>query len=115
VRAILARLNKTRGVRGSMISGRDGIVIASDFSLEVQEQQIGAISSQMLVALDAALSRIKMGAFKRFTVAGSDNKLLLTNAGSTILIVLLARDVNMGMINVDIKTAAEAIDQNSKM
>src|ERR1700709_2271748 len=98
MRAILAQLNKTQGVWGSMVVGRDGIVVASDFSMEGQETQIGAISSQILVALDGALKRIKMGEFKRFMIGGSENKLALINVGQTILIVMLRREVNMGMV-----------------
>lgn len=115
MRAILAELNKTQGVWGSMVAGRDGIVIASDFSIDVQESQIGAISSQILVALDGALKRIKMGEFKRFMIGGSENKLALINVGQTILIVLMRRDVNMGLANIEIKNAVEAVAKNSRM
>jgi predicted regulator of Ras-like GTPase activity (Roadblock/LC7/MglB family) len=115
MRAILAQLNKTPGVWGSLIAGRDGIVIASDFSVETPESQVGAISSQILVALDGALKRIKMGDFKRFIIGGSESKLALVNVGQTILIVLMRRDVNMGMVNVEIKNAADAVAKNSRM
>ena len=115
MRAILAQLNKTQGIWGSMVVGRDGIVIASDFSIEVLESQIGAISSQILVALDGALKRIKMGEFKRFMIGGSENKLALINAGKTILVVLLRRDANMGLVNVEIKNAVDAVANNSLM
>ncbi|MEI6231660.1 MAG: roadblock/LC7 domain-containing protein [Planctomycetota bacterium] len=115
MRAILAQLNKTQGVWGSMVVGRDGIIIASDFSIDVSEQQMGAIASQILVALDGALKRIKLGEFKRFMIGGSENKLALINVGQTILVVLLRRDVNMGLVNVDIKTAADAVAKNSRL
>src|SRR5437016_822857 len=98
-----------------MIVGRDGIVIASDFSVEANEMHMGAIASQILVALDSALKRIKMGDFKRFMIGGSERKLAMVNAGPTILIVLMRRDVNMGLLNVDIKNAVDAIAQNSKI
>lgn len=115
MREILTQLNKAPGVWGSMIVGRDGITIASDFSIEIQEQQMGAISSQILVALDGALKRIHMGGFKRFMVGGSENRLVLIEAGHTILIVLMRRDVNMGLVNVEIKTALEEVAKSSRM
>jgi predicted regulator of Ras-like GTPase activity (Roadblock/LC7/MglB family) len=115
MRDILTQLNKSPGVWGSMIVGRDGIVIASDFSVETQEQQMGAVSSQILVALDGALKRIQMGGFKRFMIGGSENRMALIEAGHTILIVLMRRDVNMGMVNVEIKTALEAVAKGSRM
>lgn len=115
MRSILSQLNKTQGVWGSLIVGRDGLVIASDFSVDAEEASMGAIASQILAALDSALKRIDMGSFKRFLIGGSDNKLALIDAGQTILIVLMRRDVNMGLANVEIKQAADAIALNSKM
>lgn len=115
MRSILTQLNKTQGVWGSMIVGRDGILIAADFSVEAQEAQMAAIASQMLVAVDGALKRIGMGNFKRFVIGGSDNKLVIVNAGQTILMVLLKRDVNMGLVNLDIKQATDALISNSKL
>jgi len=115
MKAILAQLNKTQGVRGSMILNRDGIVVASDFSVDVHEPTVGAISSSILSALENALKRINMGKFSRFTITGSENKATLVNAGHAVLFVLLQTDVNMGMVNLEIKQAASAIAENSKM
>ena len=115
MRHILAQLNKTQGIWGSMVAGRDGLTIAADFSNEVPEAQMGAIASQMLMALDGALKRIKLGAFKRFLIGGSENKLALIAVNQVILIVMMRRDANMGLINVEIKTAAEAVAKNTKM
>lgn len=115
MRSILGKLNKTSGIRGSMIVNRDGIVVASDFSVEVDEAGIGAVTSSILAALDGALKRINMGKFARFIITGSENKVAVVNAGQAILLVLLNTDVNMGMVNVDIKDAASAVAEKSKM
>lgn len=115
MRSILAKLNKTQGVGGCMISGRDGLVIASDFANDISDAQVGAISSQMLVALDGALKRIKLGEFKRFLIGGSENKLAMITVSQVILIVLMRRDANMGLINVEIKNACDAIATNVRL
>ena len=115
MRTILAKLNKTNGIRGSMIVNRDGIVVASDFSEELQEGSVGAVSSSILAALEGALKRIDMGRFSRFMITGSENKVAMVDAGQAILLVLLNRDINMGMVNVDIKEAAAAVKEKSKM
>jgi len=115
VRTILSKLNKTGGVRGSMIVNRDGIVVASDFAIEADEQGIGAVTSSILTALEAALKRINMGKFSRFIITGSESKVAVVSAGQAILLVLLQSDTNMGMINVEIKDAALAVQQKSKM
>jgi predicted regulator of Ras-like GTPase activity (Roadblock/LC7/MglB family) len=115
VKEILGKLNKTSGVRGSMIVNRDGIVVASDFSVDVDEQGMGAVTSSILAALEGALKRINMGKFSRFIITGSENKVAVVDAGQAILLILLQQEVNMGMVNVDIKEAALAVAAKSKM
>ena len=107
----LNQLNKVRGVQGSLVVGRDGLVIASDFGMEANEGALGAVSSQILSSLQAALHRMNMGEFDRFMVSGTKGKILLVDAGSALLMVLLDKDVNIGLVGVEIKTAAEAIRQ----
>jgi predicted regulator of Ras-like GTPase activity (Roadblock/LC7/MglB family) len=115
VKEILAKLNKTNGVRGSMVVNRDGIVVHSDFSVDIQEKSVGAVSSSILAALEGALKRIDMGKFSRFVITGAEGKVAMVNAGQAILLVLLQPDINVGMVNVDIKEAAAAVLAASKM
>ncbi|MFH0939810.1 MAG: roadblock/LC7 domain-containing protein [Planctomycetota bacterium] len=115
MREILSKLNKINGVRGSMLINRDGIVVASDFSIDVEESSFGAVASSVLSALEGALKRIDMGTFSRFVISGSENKLAMVNTGQTILLVLLNRDANTGLINLELKEAAFAIQEKSKM
>ena len=112
---ILAKLNKVSGVMGSMILNRDGIVVASDFSVDIQEKSVGAVSSSILAALEGALKRIDMGKFRRFLITGSEGKVAMVHAGQAILLVMLNAEVNMGMLNVEIKEAATNIEAKSKM
>lgn len=115
MRSILAKLNKTQGVRGSMVVNRDGIVVASEFSFDADEAGIGAIASSILAALDGAVKRIQLGKLKRFTLAGSECKMLIVDAGPALLLVVLQRDVNMGLVNFEIKEAANQVVEKAKM
>ena len=115
MKEILAKLNKTQGVRGSMVVNRDGIVVASDFSVDADEAGMGAVTSSILASLESALKRISMGRFQRFVITGNENKVAVVDAGQAILVVLLQQEVNMGMVNVDIKDAAAAVLANSKI
>ena len=112
---ILGKLNKTLGVRGSMVVNRDGIVAASDLSDDADETGIGAVTSSILAALESALKRIKMGEFSQFTITGSEGKVSVVDTGQAILLVLLNRDVNMGMVNVEIKEAAAAVARKARL
>lgn len=112
---ILAKLNKTQGIRGCMIVNRDGIVVASDFAVDADEASMGAVTSSILAALEGALKRINMGRFQRFIITGNENKVAVVDAGQAILVILLQQDVNLGMVNVDIKEAAAAVQANSRI
>ena len=48
-------------------------------------------------------------------LTGIGHKLALIEAGHTILVVLMRRDVNMGLANVEIKTALDAVAKSSRM
>ena len=112
---ILSKLNKTAGVRGSMIVNKDGIVVASDFMIEMDETGVGAVSSSILTAVDGALKRIKMGKLHRFLITGNENKVCIVDAGPALLLVILQRDVNMGLVNFAIKEAVDAVVVKAKM
>ena len=112
---ILNDINKIRGVRGSLLVGRDGILIVSDFGTDADENAMGAVGSQILSALQNALDRMNMGQFQRFLVTGHYGKILMVSAGTVILILSLGKDVNLGMVSVEMKDAIEAIVEKSKL
>jgi hypothetical protein len=114
MRAILSKLNRTPGVMGSMIVNRDGVVVASELADELDENGLGAVSSSVLAALEGALTRLNMGKLSRFVISGSESKLALVDAGPAMLLVVLKRDVNLGLVNVELKTAAVDLAQKAK-
>ena len=69
---ILDGLNRISGVKGSMVVGREGIIIASEFADDLNEDAVAAVSSNILSSLDGALRRMAMGEFKRFVITGTD-------------------------------------------
>ena len=58
---ILNNLNRVEGVRGSLVIGRDGLVIAADLGIDVNENAVAAVGSQILNSLQGALRRMQMG------------------------------------------------------
>lgn len=115
MRAILTQLNKVQGVRGSMVINRNGIVVAGEFADDVNEQGIGAVASSLLSALDGAVKRINLGKMNRFVLTGNENKAVIVDTGPALLFVLLQRDTNMGLVNVEIRDAAKQVVEQAKM
>ena len=112
---ILSRLNKTEGVHGSLIMGVDGLVIAAELGSDVDENAVAAVGSQILSSLQGALRRMQMGGFQRFIVTGRDGKIILANAGSVIVVLLLDLDANLGLVSVDVKVAIKEIQDKVRM
>jgi hypothetical protein len=115
MREILQRLNKTPGLRGSMVINRDGIVVASDFSVELDETTLGALSSSVLAAIETAVSRLKLGKLARFVVKGNEGQVAIVDAGGALLVVLFQRNVNFGLVNVEIQTAVKEIGRRARL
>jgi hypothetical protein len=110
VQEILNQINKIRGVRGSLVIGRDGIVVAADMGIDVSDETIAAVASQILSSLRNALERMKLGRFDRFTVSGKSGKITIVNAGKhALLLVLLDEDMNLGQVSLEITDAVSQI------
>jgi len=113
--AILTQLNKTQGVKGSMVVNRDGIVVAGEFADEIDEKGMGAIASSILAALEGAVKRIAIGKLTRFIIQGNEAKVAIVDTGPALLLILLHHDTNMGLLNVEIKEAAQKVVEQAKM
>lgn len=110
MQSILKRINKIQGVRGTLIAGDDGLVIAADLSGTEDANALGAVASTVAASLSGALERLGQGQFDRFVMNGSQGSLALLAVNSAILLTLLQKDVNIGMVLVELKDAAAELE-----
>ena len=106
---ILEELNKTTGINGSMIVGQDGIVIAADLNSQLQDEAVGALAASILDTVKKSMGRLSNEDLKQVTVEASKGKLFLSDVGLGILAVTTDPQVNVGMVRLEIKSAAERI------
>lgn len=106
---ILEELNKTSGVNGSMIVGKDGIVIATNLRTQLKDEEVGALAASIISTVQKSMSRLSNDALKQVTVEASNGKLFLTDAGIGILAVTTDPQVNVGLIRLEVKNAAEKV------
>lgn len=106
---ILEELNKTIGVTGSMIVGQDGIVIASDLQTQHEDEAVGALAASIVSTVQKSMTRLSKDSLKQITVEGSGGKLFLTDVGVGILAVTTDPQVNVGLIRLEIKNAADKV------
>lgn len=112
---ILNQLNKTQGLTGSMIIGRDGIIIASDMADDFNEERLGAVASNTYAAIVGSIKRLDQGEFEQFTLSGDTGKMVMTAAHNSLLICLVEREVNISLIQVEIRNAVSAINEKASL
>jgi len=106
---ILARLNRVRSIRGSLLATRYGEVVASGFVDETTAETIGAVASEVLLAVENAAARLKLGRFRLFSISGRDGCCVAVPVASALLLVLVESDANLAMIRIEVRDAAEEL------
>ncbi len=102
---VLSELNKTTGITGSMVVGNDGIVIAADLQENLEDETIGALAASITSNIHKSLQRLQTSPLKQVTIEAEDAKLFFTDAGLGILVVTTEKEVNIGLIRLEIKNA----------
>ncbi len=102
---VLNELNKTTGITGSMVVGNDGIVIAADLDETFESETVGALAASITTNIQKSLDRMQTTPLKQVTIEADEGKLFFTDAGLGILVVTTEKNVNIGLIRLEIKNA----------
>ena len=102
---VLNDLNKTTGITGSMVVGRDGIVIAADLEEGSESDTVGALAASITTNIQKSLDRLESKPLSQVTIEAENSKLFFSDAGVGILVVTTQKDVNVGLIRLEIKNA----------
>ncbi len=106
---VLGELNKTSGVRGSMLVGADGIIIAADLDSRLEDETVGAMAASIVANVSKALERLNQQKPDHITIEADQGKIFLNDAGVGILAVVTDPAVNIGMVRLEIKNAISRI------
>ncbi len=108
---ILAELNKAPGILGSFMVGRDGIVIASDFASGINDELMGALASSIINTTEKAAEKLSQGTVESIVLEAQKNKLLFLNTRVGFLVVLTTDEANLGLVRVEMKSAASKLEE----
>lgn len=100
---ILRRITKIHGVRGAVLVGADGFVIASDLAEGLDGQSLGAVAASVADSVRNAAARLDQGALTRFVMNGSKASVVLHVVDDAILLTMVRKGANMGMVLVELK------------
>ncbi len=102
---VLNDLNKTTGITGSMVVGKDGIVIAADLEEGSESDTVGALAASITTNIQKSLDRLESRPLSQVTIEAESSKLFFSDAGVGILVVTTQKEVNIGLIRLEIKNA----------
>ena len=110
---ILDELNQVPGILGSLIIGKDGLVIVSLWDTEADIDMVGADSADVFGVCESMMSeKLNFGMCDMLTIESEEAKVVLKNIDeSTFLTVILSKDVNLGLVRLEIKNAAEKLKE----
>lgn len=106
---ILAHLCETNGVTGSLLVGKDGIVIASHLNSNDDPDLLGALVADLFGGVGNSLERHTNSNIELVSVEREDGKLLLKHIedANALLAVLAGPKINMGLVRLEMKEASQ--------
>jgi len=106
---VLEELNKTSGVAGSMLVGRDGIVIASDLQAAMEDEALGALAASITANVQKSLGRLGQPEPQQITIEAENTKLFLAECEVGVLVVLTEKDANLGLVRLEMRNARQKL------
>ncbi len=95
---ILQELRKIGDIQGSSIISRDGLVIASDLSRDLDEETFAAMSAAMEGAAETTVSELNQGVLNQIIIDAGKGKIITISAGKVAILVVLAKpNINLGL------------------
>ena len=107
---ILGELNKTPDVQGSCIVAEDGILVATDFNSEIDDEMIGALMSSVIRVAKQAIEKMDYGDIRSFMLEAEKTKIFFARCKFGFLVVITGAEANLGLIRVEVKNAIKKLE-----
>ena len=106
---ILNDLGRINGVNGSLVVGKDGLVIESEVPSDIDGELVAAMASAVFGTAERSAEEIKHEPLEQVMIEGSRGKTLMIDAGEGILVLITDVDINLGLIRIEMRRSAERV------
>jgi predicted regulator of Ras-like GTPase activity (Roadblock/LC7/MglB family) len=97
-------------VEASAVVSADGLIVASDLPVGVEEDRVSAMSAAMLSLGERIANELGRGILDQVYIRGANGYVVLMSAGEEAVLTVLARkEAKLGLILYDMKKAAADI------
>jgi predicted regulator of Ras-like GTPase activity (Roadblock/LC7/MglB family) len=111
MRRIVEGLIRVEGVIGSLLVGKDGLVVASTLMDEEDAEILGAMSAAVFGEIDKSTRRIGVGTLIDAIIDAEQGSILMLESRDLILVVITQRMVNLGLVKMEMRRAAKRIGE----
>lgn len=102
----------TADIEASALISIDGLMIASAMPQGMDEDRVGAMSAALLSLGERSARELARGALERVLVQGEMGYVIMSAAGREAVLTVLAKpSAKLGLVFLDIKRAARALQQ----
>jgi len=109
---VIAQLRRLPDVLAVVIARRDGVVIAYNLSKRSDPRKVAAMAAAIVGTSEAAVGELGQGNFKEVMVESEVGRVLGLGAGEeAILIALVRRDANVGLVLLNMEKCAAQIEE----
>jgi predicted regulator of Ras-like GTPase activity (Roadblock/LC7/MglB family) len=111
--AILTEVMNVGNVDGSVITSREGLLMASRVPPEVDDRIISALFSSVTAAAETALVEMGRGAVDRVVLSAKDGQVIIMPAGPKAVLGTLVRRgaPNLGLVLMEMETISKRISE----
>jgi len=106
---VLKDLGRIQGVSGSLIVGKDGLIIERDVPSDIDSELVGAMSSAVFGTAERSSEEMKHEKLQQVMIEGNKGKTLMIDSGDAILAVITDTNINLGLIRLEMKRSSERI------
>jgi predicted regulator of Ras-like GTPase activity (Roadblock/LC7/MglB family) len=97
-------------IEASAVISTDGLVMASAFPADIEEDRVAAMSAAMLSLGERTAGELGRGVLEQIYIKGEGGYVFLMSAGIDAVLTALAReDAKLGMIFLEMKRAAKEV------
>ncbi|HSQ26459.1 MAG TPA: roadblock/LC7 domain-containing protein [Anaerolineales bacterium] len=99
-------------IEASAVVSVDGLIIASALQQGVEEDRVSAMSAAMLSLGERIANELGRGSLNQVYIRGEKGYVILMSVGEEAVLTALAREqAKLGLIFLDMRRAAEALEQ----
>jgi len=106
---VLKDLGRINGVNGSLVVGKDGLIIESEVPGDIDSELVAAMSSAVFGTAERSAEEMKHEPLQQVMIEGQLGKTLMIDAGEGILVVITDIDINLGLIRIEMRRSAERV------